>query len=457
MKPLSRFYHFINSVAFLWIWLISNFFIAAYHDLFGRTDSINFGIALLISLTSSVLGSLAIFLTIKMFYSIYVKNIVNAFRESKMMSPPNFHPKYKINKKKVVVATEHKSKLSKNSTLDDLELETKKSSKKNKDHSLKNSNDGMHETARNLLSDELSSIHGEGNQSILTEGDVVVYRDLNFKGDTNLISAESTKGINLWNGILFLSVLILASLFTAFCCIYTYHHFKTGLIFISLFTIIFALIIEFLIMRPIGVLFLTIYIFLRRKFRKDYSLVVNRELNASLLSSQDNLSPRDLKPDPEDPEKHEEESKIETLKETAPKRLPTNIDELKEKRMNTLNKYNIQLLEDIYNAYDDPEEADKVIKVFRKGGIFSVEPIQEEELEYSLDQDDYDPENEPLMQKDGEKGNTREEDILDDQGNVIGKRIFDENGVLIEEHYFDEDGNVVSKKIFDKKGNVVEE
>lgn len=47
-------------------------------------------------------------------------------------------------------------------------------------------------------------------------------------------------------------------------------------------------------------------------------------------------------------------------------------------------RYNIKLLESIYQAYD-PEHADNVVKVFRKGGVFSVEPIMEEDFEESFD------------------------------------------------------------------------
>ena len=83
----------------------------------------------------------------------------------------------------------------------------------------------MHETARGLLSEEISSINGEENQSIMTEGDVIIYKDPNFHGDTKLMTSESKKSMNLWNGITFLGILVLASLFTAFCCVYTYHHF----------------------------------------------------------------------------------------------------------------------------------------------------------------------------------------------------------------------------------------
>jgi hypothetical protein len=52
--------------------------------------------------------------------------------------------------------------------------------------------------------------------------------------------------------------------------------------------------------------------------------------------------------------------------------------------LDPLNKYNVQLIEDIYDAYPT-EQADRIVEKFRKGGLFSVEPIKEEELEYSVD------------------------------------------------------------------------
>lgn len=47
-------------------------------------------------------------------------------------------------------------------------------------------------------------------------------------------------------------------------------------------------------------------------------------------------------------------------------------------------RYNLKLLESIYQAYD-PEQADNVVRVFRKGGVFTVEPIMEEDFEESFD------------------------------------------------------------------------
>lgn len=47
-------------------------------------------------------------------------------------------------------------------------------------------------------------------------------------------------------------------------------------------------------------------------------------------------------------------------------------------------RYNISLLENIYRAYE-PEQADHVVKIFRKGGLFNIEPIMEEDHEESFD------------------------------------------------------------------------
>eukprot|EP00344_Euplotes_crassus_P007229 CAMPEP_0196997298 /NCGR_PEP_ID=MMETSP1380-20130617/2948_1 /TAXON_ID=5936 /ORGANISM="Euplotes crassus, Strain CT5" /LENGTH=687 /DNA_ID=CAMNT_0042413491 /DNA_START=1212 /DNA_END=3272 /DNA_ORIENTATION=+ len=52
-------------------------------------------------------------------------------------------------------------------------------------------------------------------------------------------------------------------------------------------------------------------------------------------------------------------------------------------------RYNIKLLESIYQAYE-PDKADNVVKVFRKGGVFSVEPIMEEDFEESFDTANHD-------------------------------------------------------------------
>jgi len=43
----------------------------------------------------------------------------------------------------------------------------------------------------------------------------------NFKGDENLMTDESGRLLNVWNTILFAGAIILASLFTGLCCVYT--------------------------------------------------------------------------------------------------------------------------------------------------------------------------------------------------------------------------------------------
>ena len=80
--------------------------------------------------------------------------------------------------------------------------------------------------------------------------------------------------------------------------------------------------------------------------------------------------------------------------------------------------------------------ADRIVEKFRKGGLFAVEPIKEEELEYSID---------GLDPADLESG-------LSKPGNKIVRR-FDENGNPIEEE-FDEDGYLVKRRLYDKDGKL---
>jgi hypothetical protein len=94
--------------------------------------------------------------------------------------------------------------------------------------------------------------------------------------------------------------------------------------------------------------------------------------------------------------KQEEEEKIQTkdqeqimiqqLKEQAYLEKMNKRPEKKRESMGEAAKiarYNIKLLERIYQAYD-PKQADNVVKVFRKGGVFSVVPIMEEDFEDSF-------------------------------------------------------------------------
>lgn len=101
-----------------------------------------------------------------------------------------------------------------------------------------------------------------------------------------------------------------------------------------------------------------------------------------------------------------------------------------------INKYNVKLIEDIYDAYP-PEQADWIVEKFRKGGLFSVAPIQEEELEYSID---------------GIDANDLESGLDPKKGNWVVKR-YDENGNLIEEE-FDPNGYLVKRRLYDKDGKL---
>jgi len=78
--------------------------------------------------------------------------------------------------------------------------------------------------------------------------------------------------------------------------------------------------------------------------------------------------------------------------------------------------------------------ADRIVDKFRKGGLFSVEPIKEEELEYSID---------GIEEIDKDKSSP---------GNKIIRR-FDEDGNPIEEE-FDKDGYLVKWRLYDKDGKL---
>ena len=95
LKPLSRFYHFLNIASLLVIWLFVEFFMAFYHHFIERSDSIPVWMMLVAVLFSATLGNITILTLIKLFYYLYVKNIETAFEEAKKLLPPIFVPKVK--------------------------------------------------------------------------------------------------------------------------------------------------------------------------------------------------------------------------------------------------------------------------------------------------------------------------------------------------------------------------
>lgn len=101
LKPLSRFYHFLNIASLLVIWLFAEFFMAFYHHFIERSDSIPIWMIFVAVLFSATLGNVTILALIKLFYFLYVKNIQDAFEEARSLSPPIFVPKVKAKEKQV--------------------------------------------------------------------------------------------------------------------------------------------------------------------------------------------------------------------------------------------------------------------------------------------------------------------------------------------------------------------
>lgn len=91
LKPLSRFYHFINAWNLLLIWWIATFIIAIYREV-SSSSTISIGFAVAIVIIAIILGDIAILGSIKALYAVYMKNIWDAFELGDKLAPPRFHP-----------------------------------------------------------------------------------------------------------------------------------------------------------------------------------------------------------------------------------------------------------------------------------------------------------------------------------------------------------------------------
>lgn len=99
----------------------------------------------------------------------------------------------------------------------------------------------------------------------------------NFKGDENLINDESWRTLNTWNTLLFAGAILLASLFTGLCCVYTVKFYTQGLLIMVLIIILISLLLENIIIRPIVIFFLSLTFCCWRRCTKDYWLWIKEE------------------------------------------------------------------------------------------------------------------------------------------------------------------------------------
>jgi hypothetical protein len=70
---------------------------------------------------------------------------------------------------------------------------------------------------------------------------------------------ESMRWLNTWNSALLLGAILLASLFTGFCCVYTVKYYKEGLLIMVFIIILITLFFEMVVLRPISVLILSLF------------------------------------------------------------------------------------------------------------------------------------------------------------------------------------------------------
>lgn len=149
-------------------------------------------------------------ISIRALYAVYIKNIKDAFETGDKLKPPKFHPKIKkrqtLEKQLTNDFETLNEKSGKGSLHDDSTLLKGTSTNDSK----------LQMTKRGLLEEDKE-------EENLAETDALKPWEKNpdFKGDENLMTDESRWTLNTWNTLLFAGAIILASLFTGFCCVYT--------------------------------------------------------------------------------------------------------------------------------------------------------------------------------------------------------------------------------------------
>ena len=116
-------------------------------------------------------------------------------------------------------------------------------------------------------------------------------------------------------------------------------------------------------------------------------------------------------------------------------------------------RYNMKLLESIYQAYE-PNQADNVVKIFRKGGVFSVEPIMEEDFEESFESGNQDIEsqgttgmNTALIANGGKDGTNKDVELMGSKGKQgLLWDIKEENSLFVDNDDDEKRGNKEDRK-----------
>ncbi|CAI2368980.1 unnamed protein product [Moneuplotes crassus] len=439
LKPLSRFYHFINITGIVCIWLIVNLIIAVLVKYEKANQGISFSTFLIGVILSTLFGHICIMVITKILHNLYMRNIEDAFSEKK----PKISLKQKYNtdtqKSEItpILSNEYKDteNLETNTPFNNLDLQNKPSSAKLDTFRSTNSLN-----SRPLTSPHPHKIHPEASNRTQNPPISLSPHSLPYLGDTEVLTSESVQPNTLFNTTIFVSLLGVLAFITFFCCIYTYHKYSQSVILSCLVMVVISVVCEVVVVRPISCGVISLLIMVKRKVKSKEIMMreideVKEELGlrddrGEKLEGEDSHSQNSLQSQPPNLQQDQrnpslisdhsgpkslsssEESKIETkqqetqmidhLKQEAHLEKASTVPHREKKRQSKseaakIARYNIKLLESIYQAYE-PDKADNVVKIFRKGGVFSVEPIAEEDFEESFESSNHDLESQGTME-----------------------------------------------------------
>lgn len=265
LKPLSRFYHFINLSGIVMIWLVVNCLIAFLVELKNSGESISMANFLIGVIIATLVGHVLIMVITKVLHVLYMKNIEDAFEDQQT--------EVTLKKKPVLRDETSKSEsapMLKNEYKHDLEkFETKNSQKW--DETSRGSSKGF-DTARQMVV-ETSKPGSASNANrvvpVDTESEHLpqISSRQTFLGDTEVMDAESKRSNNSLNTVIFMILLGFIAFLTLFCCIYTYHHYSQSVILACLLMVILSSLIEVLVLRPFTCLILTLFTLIKRKVK----------------------------------------------------------------------------------------------------------------------------------------------------------------------------------------------
>ena len=263
LKPLSRFYHFINLSGIVSIWLGVNLTIAVLVKYEKANEGISVSSFIIGVIIAALIGHVLIMCITKLLHILYMKNIEDAFSEKKL--DINLHKKQMNDTQK----SEAVPML--NNEFKESNFETKNSINK-WENSSKSSSTQKLDTARQMVSS--NSMPGSGSQKsnivrpVLSESDDDhIIEKKTFLGDTEVLNDESKRSNNIFNTFIFMVLLGFIAFLTLFSWFYTYHEYSQSVILSCILMVIISTFVEVLFLRPFTCLILTLFTMIKRKVK----------------------------------------------------------------------------------------------------------------------------------------------------------------------------------------------